>query len=69
MGFRRVGGRLDAAQGRIDGVEALVDEITGTERLIKTTQTTQTTGATPATKPAVKAPAATGGVVSGEVPE
>ncbi len=51
-------------------VEALVDEITGSERLIKTTQTTQTTGTAPgATKPAVKAPTATGGVVSGEVPE
>jgi hypothetical protein len=48
-------------------VEALVDEITGSERLIKTTQTTGTTPG--ATKPAVKAPTATGGVVSGEVPE
>ncbi len=48
-------------------VEALVDEITGSERLIKTTQTTGTTPG--ATKPAVKAPTATGGVISGEVPE
>jgi hypothetical protein len=48
-------------------VEALVDEITGSERLIKTTQTTGT--APGATKPAVKVPTATGGVVSGEVPD
>jgi hypothetical protein len=48
-------------------VEELVDQITGSERLLKTTQTTNEPKAT---KPApVKAPAATGGVISGEVPQ
>lgn len=48
-------------------VEALVDAIYGGERLLKTTQ--QTTEPKPGTTPPVQKPAATGGVVSGEVPE
>jgi len=48
-------------------VEALVDEISGGERLIKTTQ--NTTEPKPTTPAAVKPPTATGGVISGEVPE
>lgn len=48
-------------------VENLVDRITGSGRLIKTTDNTGTDS--PSAKPAVKAPAATGGVISGEVPE
>ncbi|MCB1205925.1 MAG: hypothetical protein KDN18_16805 [Verrucomicrobiae bacterium] len=47
-------------------VEELVNQISGGERLLKTTQNTG--GAKP-DKPAVRAPAATGGVISGEVPE
>lgn len=48
-------------------VEELVDQITGSERLLKTTQTTNEPSPT---KPApVKAPTATGGVISGEVPQ
>ena len=51
-------------------VEELVDQITGSERLLKSTQTTQGTKEPRPTKPApVKAPTATGGVISGEVPE
>lgn len=48
-------------------VEELVDQIRGSERMLKTTQNT---GDPKPTKPApVKTPAATGGVISGEVPE
>jgi len=51
-------------------VEELVDQITGSERLLKSTQTTQGTKEPKPTKPApVKAPTATGGVISGEVPQ
>jgi hypothetical protein len=51
-------------------VEELVDQITGSERLLKSTQTTQGTKEPRPTKPApVKAPTATGGVISGEVPQ
>ncbi len=48
-------------------VEELVDGISGGQRLLKTTQ--QTSGSPSGTSPPVKVPAATGGVVSGEVPE
>jgi hypothetical protein len=48
-------------------VEELIDQITGSERLLKTTQNTNEPSPT---KPApVKAPTATGGVISGEVPQ
>ncbi len=46
-------------------VEALVDQISGGERLLKTTQSDPKSGTTSP----VKTPAATGGVISGEVPE
>jgi len=69
--------KVDLPEGEILGeeevrqlqsmIEGLVDEISGGERLIKTTQT-DSTGTKPAV-PAVKTPAATGGVISGEVPE
>ncbi len=48
-------------------IEALVDQISGGERLLKTTQ--RNTEPKSGTPPPVKTPAATGGVVSGEVPE
>ncbi len=50
-----------------DLVEELVDRITGGERLIKMTRSTATEPGTDT--PPVKTPTATGGVVSGEVPE
>lgn len=50
-------------------VESLVDLISGSERLIKSTQTSTAPGTETTGKPAMKTPAATGGVISGEVPE
>ncbi|HRQ89688.1 MAG TPA: hypothetical protein PLA50_12880, partial [Bacteroidia bacterium] len=50
-------------------VESLVDLISGSERLIKSTQTSTAPGTDTTGKPAMKTPAATGGVISGEVPE
>lgn len=51
-------------------VEDLVDRIHGSERLIESTQTTGGTARpTPGDAPTPAKPAATGGVISGEVPE
>ncbi len=51
-------------------VEDLVDRIHGSERLIESTQTTgETARPTPGDAPTPAKPAATGGVISGEVPE
>lgn len=47
--------------------EQLVDQILGSERLIKSSQTS--TDPKPGSAPPVKKPAATGGVISGEIPE
>lgn len=56
----------DEVRGIQDSIEALIDEIAGSGRIIKSnpglTDTSRTTAP-------VKTPAATGGVVSGEVPE
>jgi len=49
-------------------VEALVDKAYGSERLIKSSGQTIKKG-TPGSKPAAREPTATGGVISGEVPE
>jgi hypothetical protein len=50
-------------------VEDLIDQIHGSQRILKSSQTSTTTEPRPDLPPAVKKPAATGGVISGEVPE
>lgn len=57
----------DAVQELQGIVEGLVDRITGSERLLKSTEAKPDSGNAPAAP--VKTPAATGGVISGEVPE
>lgn len=50
-------------------VETLIDQIHGSERLIKSTQTSTSTEPKPGDPATPAKPAATGGVISGEVPE